>query len=262
MRDEDESAPRGPGDAPNPRPADPFMSPDGKDAFLTMVAHELRTPLSGMATAAAVLRLANEPGMQSLALDVIERQVRYMSELVEGLLDLSRLGRGAVPLHPRWVSVADLVRDAAEPYLLSAQSKEQQVLVGEVDPTLRVHCDPLRMRQALSNLIGNAVKYSPPRGLVVVEVRGEAQQVRFSVTDSGRGLAEKDLDGVFDLYTQVEGSSHAGSLGLGIGLALVRHLVLLHGGRVWVHSPGLDRGCVFTIVLPRPGTDTALTPSA
>jgi len=230
-----------------------------KDRFLAILAHELRNPLSPLIRAAHVL------GSEPLAAeqlqrcrDIIQRQVRQMALLLDDLLDVSgiKFGRLRVAMVP--VALQDIVDAAVETALPMLQARQQELQIEMPRPPLRLMADPGRMAQVLSNLLTNAAKYTPPGGQVRLAARREGSQAEISVQDNGQGVAPAQLSRIFEMFARVEeapvGSGGAATAaapgGLGIGLALVKGFVELHGGRVTAHSAGLGHGSVFTVSLP------------
>ena len=221
-----------------------------KDEFLAMLAHELRNPMAPIAAAAEVLRISASPEHVRRSSEVIGRQVRHMTSLVDDLLDVSRVTRGLVKLDRRKVVVAELVASAVE------QSRPLMEAHGHAFATeveagaLQVDGDPARLVQVLVNLLNNAAKYTPRGGRIALRVSREGGRVQFCIADNGIGIDRALLPHVFDLFTQAERTPDRSQGGLGIGLALVRTLVALHGGEVQAHSEGAGTGCTFTVLLP------------
>ena len=221
-----------------------------KDEFLAMLAHELRNPMAPIAAAAEVLRISASPEHVRRSSEVIGRQVRHMTTLVDDLLDVSRVTRGLVKLERRSVAVAELIASAVE------QSRPLMAGHGHAFSTeleedgIVVDADPARLVQVLVNLLNNAAKYTPRGGTIVLRVGREGDRARFCIIDDGIGIDGALLPHVFDLFTQAERTPDRTQGGLGIGLALVRTLVALHGGEVKAHSEGSGSGCTFTVWLP------------
>ncbi|MGI4719240.1 MAG: PAS domain-containing sensor histidine kinase [Janthinobacterium lividum] len=221
-----------------------------KDEFLAMLAHELRNPMAPIAAAAEVLRISASPEHVRRSSEVIGRQVKHMTSLVDDLLDVSRVTRGLVKLDRRKVTVAELVASAVE------QSRPLMETHGHAFATeveagpIQVDGDPARLVQVLVNLLNNAAKYTPRGGRIALRVAREGERVQFCIADNGIGIDRALLPHVFDLFTQAERTPDRSQGGLGIGLALVRTLVALHGGEVQAHSEGSGTGCTFTVWLP------------
>jgi len=229
-----------------------------KDEFLAMLAHELRNPLAPIATAAELLRLGvlDDARVRQTSA-VIARQVDHMTKLVDDLLDVSRVTRGLVTLRQEVLDFNTIATEAVEQSgsLMEARQHRLTVRLPAVAP--HVLGDRTRLIQVLSNLLNNAARYSPSGGDVVLTVEADEETVRASVADRGIGIAPTLLPRVFDLFTQAERSPDRSQGGLGLGLALVKSMVELHGGQVGAHSDGAGQGSCFTISLPRAeGTHT------
>ena len=223
-----------------------------KDEFLAMLAHELRNPLAPIAAAAEILRIAADPARIRASSEVIARQVRHMTSLVNDLLDVSRVTRGLIKLDKTLVGIGTVVASAVEQARPLVEARGH-ALTLEVTPDLaaaRVHGDATRLVQVIANLLNNAAKYTPGRGAIRLSAAREGERVRLCVEDNGIGIDAGLLPQVFDLFTQAERTPDRSQGGLGIGLALVRTMVALHGGEVQAHSEGPDKGCVFSVWLP------------
>lgn len=222
-----------------------------KDEFLATLAHELRNPLAPIRTAVELLRLrgSGDP-MVERARAVIERQALHLSRLVNDLLDVSRITLGRIQLQQERVDLGDVAASAAE---ANAQALAQRGLQLEREvhgQGVFVQGDPTRLAQCVMNLLNNAVKFTPPGGRVALRVRQQGGQAIVEVQDHGVGISPENLDRIFELFVQERRSGHDGNTGLGIGLALTRRLVELHGGTVHATSAGLGRGSTFSIELP------------
>lgn len=220
-----------------------------KDEFLAMLGHELRNPLAPIQTALQLIRLQGSSAHERER-SVIERQVTHLVRLVDDLLDVSRITRGKVQLTREHIEIAEVAAralEAASPLF----EKGNLALVVEVPRYgLVVDADPARLAQAVSNLLNNAAKYSAPGGRVTLAAQREGSEVVVRVVDLGGGISPELLPKVFDLFSQGQQTIDRAQGGLGIGLAIVRSLVELHGGRVSAQSEGRDRGSTFTIRLP------------
>jgi len=228
-----------------------------KDEFLSVVSHELRTPLTPILAWARMLRRGGfEPGVAARALDVIERNARSQAQLVEDLLDVSRIISGKLRLEVRSLELGGVVEAATEAARPAADAKGVQ-LVSLLDPSSgQVEGDGERLRQVVANLISNAIKFTPSGGRVEVRLRRVASNVVLSVLDSGKGIAPEFLPHLFERFRQADSSSTRSYGGLGVGLAIVRHVVELHGGAVRATSDGEGRGATFIVTLPAlPATD-------
>ena len=221
-----------------------------KDEFLAMLGHELRNPLGAIASALALLNIpARTPEIADRARAVISRQIQHLSRLVDDLLDVSRMTTGKVLLARRPMDLAELVDNAVSCWRASGRLDRHEVSVEA--SAAWVDADETRMEQVLSNLVGNALKYTPAGGRVTIRVGADGQTVRLEVEDTGAGIAPGLLDKVFDLFVQGERTLARAEGGLGIGLTLVKLLVRMHGGSVAARSDGAGTGAVFTVRLPR-----------
>ena len=218
-----------------------------KDEFLSLASHELRTPLSSMLNWLHVLRSGKEAPHER-ALDSLERSVRLQAKLVEDLLDVARIVSGSFRLELRPMNLADVASAALDTLLPSAEAKGVRV-ESKLAP-LHVEGDAERLQQVVSNLLSNALKFTPSGGVVQLRLEQADDCARLLVQDSGRGIAVELLPHVFDRFWQEEPTDTRREGGLGLGLAIVRHLVEAHGGRVTAESEGEGRGAVFNVELP------------
>ena len=222
-----------------------------KTEFLATLAHELRNPLAPLKMSLSLLQTRPLPPEAARPhYERMGRQIDHMVRLISDLMEVSRITRGKIELQPRSLDLSAVVRDAIELSrpLLEAARHTLQVRIADGD--WRVMGDSVRLTQVFSNLFNNAAKYTPPGGVVEVEIEGQPPLVRVRVRDNGVGLEGSMLDDIFGMFVQVSGSARAAQGGLGIGLTLVRKLVELHGGRVSASSPGLGLGCEFVVELP------------
>jgi signal transduction histidine kinase len=220
-----------------------------KDEFLAMLGHELRNPLSPILTAVQLMRVrGDQTSVREQA--VIERQVTHLIHLVDDLLDISRITRGKVQLDKRPHMLASIITKAVEIAGPLCEEHRHHVTVDIPVETIWLEADETRMCQVLSNLVTNAAKYTPAGGRIVIRAKRTDQRVRLSVKDNGVGIGPELLPRVFDLFVQGERRSDRSQGGLGIGLAIVRNLVSLHGGTVQAMSDGLGRGSEFVVELP------------
>ncbi len=229
-----------------------------KDEFLAMLAHELRNPLAPISSAADVLRRGGvDAERQQWLSQLIARQVKHMAGLVDDLLDVSRVTRGLVNIDRQPLSVSEVVSEAVEQVrpLMEARRHHLTVELPVDQASVWVLGDRKRLVQVLSNLLTNAAKYTADGGMVAVEVSIQAAEVRIVVRDNGIGMPTDLLPRVFDLFVQAERTGDRAQGGLGIGLALVKTLVELHGGAVTAASEGLGQGSEFTVRLPRTAHD-------
>jgi PAS domain S-box-containing protein len=221
-----------------------------KDEFLAVLSHELRTPLTSMLGWLRMLRTRRlDAASIERAYDVLERSTRLQAQIVEDLLDVSRVISGKMTLALSPVTLAPLI-DLAVESLRSAAADKHLTITTEIDPATGLVADAGRLQQVFVNLVSNAVKFTSPGGRIVIRATRDGQHVVASVQDTGRGIAPDVLPYVFEPFRQAEGAQRRVHTGLGLGLAVVRHLIELHGGTVSVASDGLDRGTTFTITLP------------
>jgi signal transduction histidine kinase/CheY-like chemotaxis protein len=232
-----------------------------KDEFLAVVSHELRTPLTPILMWARMLRAGRlDAEATAGALETIERNIMAQAQLVGDLLDVSRIITGKLRLDVRPVEIAPVIDSAVESARLTAELKGVQ-LRTIVDPRAGlVSGDPDRLQQIVWNLLSNAIKFTPRDGHVQVELRRTNSHVRITVSDSGQGITPEFLPHVFDRFRQADSTTTRAHGGLGLGLAIVRHLVELHGGRVHVESPGEGQGATFTVELPLAAMPTTASP--
>jgi signal transduction histidine kinase len=221
-----------------------------KDEFLAMLGHELRNPLGAIAGAVGLLGVARaSPQTAERARAVIARQLQHVSRLVDDLLDVSRVTAGKAELIRRPLDLAELVTTAANMWRSSGRFDQHRVSVDVASAW--VDADEARLEQVLSNLVGNALKYTPAGGEVHVRVSAEEGAAVLEVADSGVGMTPDLLERVFDLFVQGERTLERAQGGLGIGLTMVKTLVEMHGGTVDVRSGGVGKGSTFTVRLPR-----------
>lgn len=219
-----------------------------KDEFLATLAHELRNPLAPVQTGIEVLRLARgDPTALESSLTMMERQISHLVRLVDDLLDLSRISQGKINLRLETVDLSDALRKALEACRASLNLHDRQLSLELPSAPLPVNADPVRLLQVLGNLLNNAVKYTDERGHIWVKAFRDGEQAIIAIRDDGLGIEPPMLNELFHMFVQA--NSNRGS-GLGIGLALVKSLVKLHGGEVMAHSAGLGEGSEFTVTLP------------
>jgi PAS domain S-box-containing protein len=233
-----------------------------KDEFLATLSHELRTPLNAILGWARLLRSGTLDGAgSSRGPEVIERNTRVLAQLIDDLLDVSRIITGKLRLNIQSADLATVIMSATEAVQAAADAKGIQLEVS-LDPDLgRVSADPDRLQQVVWNLLTNAIKFTPMGGRVEIRLEGTDSVVRLTVTDTGKGIRPELLPFVFDRFRQGETSTGRQHGGLGLGLAIVRHIVELHGGLVRAESAGEGRGAIFTVDLPFAATPiAAVTP--
>jgi len=222
-----------------------------KDEFLATLSHELRSPLQPLLNWAYLLRSPNlDPASAERALDAIERSTKTLGQLIEDLLDVSRIVTGKLRLQARPVKLPGVIRTAMEAVEAAALAKGVKLetrIEPDVPPVLG---DPDRLQQVLWNLLSNGIKFTPRGGRVTASLVGRSSEVLITVSDTGVGIKGEFLPHVFERFRQAESSTNRGYGGLGLGLAIVRHLVELHGGRVAVQSQGVGHGATFIVRLP------------
>ena len=219
--------------------------------FLAVVSHELRTPITAILGWTQLLgRGRTDPDRYALALEVIERNARLQARLVEELVDYTRVfSTNKLPLKAQAFSLAAAVKEAVEAVAPAAYAKSVHV-VKQVCPTPgEMYGDPARLQQALTNLLSNAIKFTPAGGVVTISLEASGRHHTITVSDTGEGIEPGFLPFVFDHYRQAERADGAGG-GLGLGLAIARHIVQLHDGNITAHSRGRGEGAVFTVQLP------------
>ena len=222
-----------------------------KDQFLAMLAHELRNPLAPIMTAAQLLKLGRLDARNAAnASEIIVRQAEHMTNLVNDLLDVSRVTRGLVTLEKEELDLNALVAAAVEQVRPLIDARRHALTLQLSGQPARVIGDRTRLVQVISNILNNAAKYTAPGGRIVLSVAGDEERVSVAVRDNGVGISPEVLPYIFDLFTQAERTPDRSQGGLGIGLALVKSLVALHGGTVHASSDGLGQGSEFSIRLP------------
>jgi len=222
-----------------------------KDEFLAMLGHELRNPMAPITSAAHLMRMPNvRPEQQRQASDIISRQVDHMNHLVNDLLDVSRVTRGLIALEKKPVAL-ETVLAAAQEQTMGAMRNAGHRLETEIgSDSYWVRGDETRLIQILTNLLVNACKYSPPASTIRLAVARDGERIRITVADNGNGIEADLLPRIFELFSQGTRNSDRATGGLGLGLALVKKLVELHGGSVSAYSEGPGKGSRFTVELP------------
>ena len=234
-----------------------------KDNFIAMLAHELRNPLAPMRHSVALLeRMADLPAAGRSSTATLTRQIDHMVRLVDDLLELGRVTRGTIQLRRRRVSLEEIVDSALEVVRPELERCGHRLAVDLSCGDAMLEVDATRIAQVLSNLLGNAVKYTPPGGRIALSAACCRGMLELHVEDDGRGIEPESLERIFDMFEQEGTAQGADPAGLGIGLALVRTLVELHGGRAYAHSEGRGRGSRFTVELPMPADSQPLSGSA
>ena len=220
-----------------------------KDQFVAMLAHELRNPLGAITSAVGVIERARDAtGAESQALEVMQRQLRSLTQLVDDLLDVSRVTGGKITLHRTTIDLADHVERCLETFRATGTTDGYAVAVQS--EAAWIDGDPTRLDQIIGNLIGNAVKYTRPGGRIDIRVGPAGDDAVLEISDSGVGMSPDVLARAFDLFFQADGGPDRAQGGLGVGLTLVRQLVELHGGSIQAASAGLGQGSRFTARFP------------
>jgi PAS domain S-box-containing protein len=234
---------------------------ESKDVFLATLAHELRNPLAPIRNAARVLGSpAADDDATVWCRDVIGRQVAVMARLLDDLLDVSRITRGKLELRRERVSLAALLESAVETSRPLIDARGHELVVHLPDEAVQLTVDPVRITQVISNLLNNAAKFTPERGRIELSAAADPAGISIEVSDNGVGLSAHSLAGIFTMFSQVEERRDEAEGGLGIGLAIVKGLVEMHGGRVEARSAGPGRGSTFAVRLPSsPAVEAAST---
>jgi PAS domain S-box-containing protein len=228
-----------------------------KSEFLAILAHELRGPLGPVRGALQALRMRGDnPKDREWLRALAERQMKHMDVLIDDLLDMARVERGEIRLRLEQIDLRTPLRLAIEACASLMESRGQSFEEAGFERPIAMIADPTRVAQMVSNLLNNAAKYTPPHGHIRLELSERDGSAEICVIDDGVGLAPEALERVFNMFEQVESQKAQAEGGLGIGLALTRHLVQLHGGLITAHSEGIGRGCRFAITLPCPDTSS------
>jgi len=223
-----------------------------KDEFLATLAHELRNPLAPVIHAVKLMESpAADEAQRQWGREVIARQVQRMALLLDDLLDVSRITRGRLELRKDYVDLQSLVNSAVETARPLIDAKNHTLTIDLPAEPVVLEVDPLRLSQALSNLLTNAAKYTDAQGQIRLTAAQDAEGLAIRVSDNGIGIESAVIKGLFEMFSQIDSAIDRAEGGLGIGLALVKGLVALHGGSVQATSPGLGQGSEFTIRLPR-----------
>jgi PAS domain S-box-containing protein len=222
-----------------------------KDQFLAMISHELRTPLNAIVGWSDMLRRGTLPeSRRARAVEAIYDSAKRQGQLIEELLDVGRIMSGKLRLERTAVDLQDIVRGAVDVVQVSRQAKRIDVTV-DIDASLGpLYADATRLQQVVWNLVSNAIKFTPEGGAVHVRVHHRDSEVELVVTDTGQGIPAPFLAAIFEAFQQADGSSTRRHGGLGLGLAIAKHLVEAHGGTISAESPGDGQGATFTVRLP------------
>ena len=222
-----------------------------KDEFLAVVSHELRTPLGAILIWTQLLRQETvDEATVARALGIIERSTKTLAQLLDDLLDVSRIVSGKIRLEPRSVDLPSVLQVAAEAAQPAAEQKGIVIAATLERPLPPVSGDPGRLQQVVSNLLSNAIKFTPAGGRIDVGLDRAGSLARFQVKDTGLGIRPDFLPYIFEQFRQADTTSTRENRGLGLGLAIARHLVQLHGGTIEAESAGEGQGASFTVTLP------------
>jgi signal transduction histidine kinase/ActR/RegA family two-component response regulator len=236
-----------------------------KNEFLAMLAHELRNPLAPISNAARALRMGGREEALRPASEMLERQVKQMSRLVDDLLDMSRITLGRIELRRERVELAPIVDHAVEAARALYRSMNHELTVSVPAEPMLLDADPARLTQVVGNLLNNACKFTDKGGHVWLTVDREGDEAVIRVRDNGIGIARENIPSLFEMFAQVDTSLERSRDGLGIGLTLVKTLTEMHGGRVHADSAGPGHGSEFTVRLPllsqaaRPSSSAAVS---
>jgi signal transduction histidine kinase len=222
-----------------------------KDEFLATLAHELRNPLAPIRNALEIMRVGGaNPAAPERAREIIERQVGQMVRLINDLLDVSRITRGKMAIQEETIGLGEVIETALETSRPLLDEAKVTFRVSVPEAPIYVRGDRLRLAQVFSNLLNNSAKYTEPGGRVTLTAARDGDQAVVCVRDTGVGIPPDVLPRVFELFTQVDRTLNRSQGGLGIGLALVKQIVTLHGGSVLVNSEGVGKGAEFVVRLP------------
>jgi signal transduction histidine kinase/CheY-like chemotaxis protein len=234
-----------------------------REEFLAMLAHELRNPISPIRTGLQVLRIAESEDLAARVRSMIERQVGHLSRLIDDLLDVSRITRGRISLKMQAVEIVRTLDAVVEGHARLAAEKGLRIelLIDRETPPLWVYADPMRLEQMIDNVVSNAIKYTPDKGLISIRASREDRNVVIRVQDTGIGIPAEMLTTVFELFAQTDRALDRSQGGLGIGLTIVKTLAELHEGSVEARSAGEGRGTEIVLRLPElAATDVVIDP--
>lgn len=222
-----------------------------KDEFIATLGHELRNPLAPIRNSVAMMKLLPSLSPEMIRVrDVVDRQSQHLTRLIDDLLDASRVNEGKIQLRMSRIGILDCLSDALEATRPAMDAKKHQLQLDLPHESLEADADPTRITQIFSNLLVNACKFTPVGGRISVSAFRKDNWAIVRVADDGIGIALEDQERIFGIFSQVEARERQAQAGLGIGLALVRGFLELHGGSVTVHSEGAGRGSAFTVRLP------------
>lgn len=234
-----------------------------KTEFLATLAHELRNPLAPIRTGLELMRIAqHNPASHSKALEMMDRQLTQLVRLIDDLMEIARINSGKIELRPQRIDFTSVATMAVEAVLGQIEAAGHKLDIQICDDVIWLNVDPARLAQVLSNLLTNAVKYTPNGGHIILRAQVEGEFALVSITDNGIGIPQYALNQVFDMFSQVSKTKNHSQGGLGIGLSLVQSLVQMHGGSVSAYSDGEGKGSTFVIKLPLAvGESTATAPT-
>jgi signal transduction histidine kinase/CheY-like chemotaxis protein len=221
-----------------------------KDQFLATLSHELRTPLNAILGWAHILQGRSDPASTEKGLGVIERNARLQAQLIDELLDMSRIVSGKLRLDVQRVDLAAVIGAAVESSAPAAEARDVRIVTALQPDAGAVDADPARIQQIVWNLLSNAIKFTPAGGQVEIALARRDDHIAIRVSDTGSGIDADFLPHLFERFRQADAAATRAHSGLGLGLAIVRSLVQMHGGRVWAQSDGAGRGATFTVELP------------
>ncbi len=233
-----------------------------KDEFLAMLAHELRNPLAPIRTASEILVGEASADAHKVAAGIVRRQTAHLTRLVDDLIDVSRVAHGRIALRLQVLELAAVIAQAVEAVEASVREKRQRLRVAPPGRPVLVRADQDRLVQCVTNVLANAVRYTPEGGQISVEARAVGEEAIIEVIDDGIGIPPELLPRIFDLFVQGRRNLDRAQGGLGIGLAIVKRLVELHGGAITAASPGQGKGSRFTLTIPRVDSAAAEAESA
>ncbi|MBD2345690.1 PAS domain S-box protein [Anabaena subtropica] len=223
-----------------------------KDEFLAVLSHELRTPLNPIIGWTNLLRAGKlKPEKAAIALETIERNAKLQTQLVEDLLDISRILQGKFTLNLSHVYFPTIIEAAKETFRLAAEAKSIQIFTEFTPGVSPFLGDAGRLQQVVWNLLSNAVKFTPEGGQVTIKLESTGNYAQLQVSDTGQGISQEFLPYVFEIFRQADSATTRKFGGLGLGLAIARHIVEMHGGRVYAQSLGENQGATFTVKLPQ-----------
>ena len=221
-----------------------------KDQFLATLAHELRNPLAPIRNSLALLRLSGAGATAVSAFEVMERQVNHLVRLIDDLMDVARITSGKIELRREAVDLPAVIAAAVETSRPLIDAAKHELVVSLPEEALPLDADPVRLAQVFSNLLNNAANYTEPGGRIAITARREAEQAVVTVADTGIGISADSLANVFEMFAQADARDGRSRTGLGIGLALARTLVEMHGGSIIAASGGRGKGSTFVVRLP------------